>query len=80
MVWSRPDEIAVCSSQAIALSEGSETIQVSGTVRVEDVAPNGTVQSKRLANAQIAYRGDGDMSDATKAGWGNRILFKWWPF
>jgi flagellar L-ring protein precursor FlgH len=72
--------LVVRGEKQLALSEGSETIQVSGTVRVEDVAPNGTVQSKRLANAQIAYRGDGDMSDATKAGWGNRILFKWWPF
>ncbi len=72
--------LVVRGEKQLALSEGSETIQVSGTIRVEDVAPNGTVQSKRIANAQIAYRGDGDMSDATKAGWGSRMLYKWWPF
>lgn len=72
--------LVVRGEKQLALSEGSEVIQVSGTVRVEDVAPNGTVQSKRLANAQIAYRGDGDLSDATKVGWGSRMLYKWWPF
>lgn len=72
--------LVVRGEKQLALSEGSEVIQVSGTVRVEDVAPNGTVQSKRLANAQIAYRGEGDLSDATKVGWGSRMLYKWWPF
>ena len=44
----------------LALTEGSEIIQVAGIIRPDDVAPNNTVQSRRLANAQIAYRGTGD--------------------
>lgn len=64
----------------LALSEGSEIIQVGGIVRPDDIAPNNTVQSRRLANAQITYRGTGDMATATRAGWGTSLLLKLWPF
>ena len=64
----------------LALTEGSEIIQVAGIIRPDDVAPNNTVQSRRLANAQIAYRGAGDLANATRAGWGTSALMKIWPF
>ena len=64
----------------LALTEGSEIIQVAGVIRPDDVAPNNTVQSRRLANAQIAYRGTGDLANATRAGWGTSALLKLWPF
>ena len=64
----------------LALTEGSEVIQVAGIIRPDDVAPNNTVQSRRLANAQIAYRGTGDLANATRAGWGTSALLKLWPF
>jgi flagellar L-ring protein precursor FlgH len=64
----------------LALTEGSEIIQVGGIVRPDDIAPNNTVQSRRLANAQITYRGTGDMAAATRPGWGTSGLLKLWPF
>ena len=64
----------------LALSEGTEAIQVAGIIRPDDVAPNNTVQSRRLANAQIAYRGSGDLASATRPGWGTSALMKLWPF
>ncbi len=64
----------------LALTEGSEIIQVAGIIRREDVAPNNTVQSRRLANAQITYRGTGDLAAATRTGWGTSALLKLWPF
>ena len=64
----------------LALTEGSEVIQVAGIIRPDDVAPNNTVQSRRLANAQIAYRGSGDLANASRAGWGTSALLKLWPF
>lgn len=64
----------------VALTEGSETIQVSGTVRPEDISAVNTVQSRRLANAQISYRGSGDLASTAKAGWGTSALMKLWPF
>ena len=64
----------------LALTEGAEVIQVAGVIRPEDVAPNNTVQSRRLANAQITYRGTGDLAAASKTGWGTGLLLKLWPF
>jgi len=64
----------------LALTEGAEVIQVAGIIRPDDVAPNNTVQSRRLANAQISYRGTGDLAAAAKPGWGTSMLLKLWPF
>ena len=72
--------LAVRGEKLLTLNEGSEVIQVSGIVRVEDIAPDGTVQSKRLSNAQIAYRGSGEGADASRSSWGTRALYKYWPF
>ena len=64
----------------LALTEGAETIQVAGIIRPEDVSAVNTVQSRRLANAQISYRGAGDLASTAKAGWGTSALMKLWPF
>jgi flagellar L-ring protein precursor FlgH len=64
----------------LALSEGTEVIQVAGVIRPEDISPNNMVQSRRLVNAQITYRGTGDLASATRAGWGTSALLKFWPF
>jgi flagellar L-ring protein precursor FlgH len=64
----------------LTLSEGSEVIQVSGIVRSQDIAPNNTVQSRRLANARFIYRGEGDTARASQPGWGTRALLRVWPF
>ena len=72
--------LMVRGEKKLGLSEGTEVIQVSGVIRPEDVGPNSTVQSRRLANAQIAYRGSGDLANATKAGWGTSLMHKFWPF
>jgi flagellar L-ring protein precursor FlgH len=72
--------LLIRGEKKLGLTEGTEVIQVSGVIRPEDVGPNSTVQSRRLANAQIAYRGSGDLANATKAGWGMSAMHKYWPF
>ena len=72
--------LMVRGEKQLALTEGAETIQVSGIIRPEDVSRNNEVQSRRLANAQIAYRGTGDMAAVAKTGWGTKALLKIWPF
>ncbi len=72
--------LVIRGEKKVGLSEGTEVIQVSGVIRPEDIGPNSTVQSRRLANAQIAYRGTGDLANAAKVGWGTSALHKYWPF
>ena len=64
----------------LAMSEGTEVIQISGVIRPSDISPNNTVQSRRLANAQIAYRGEGELNNASGAGWATKLLFAFFPF
>jgi len=72
--------LIIRGEKMITLNDGNEYIQISGMIRSEDVQPDNTVLSKRIANAEISYSGDGDYVDATKAGWGTRLLYKAWPF
>ena len=72
--------LVIRGEKKLGLAEGTEVIQVSGVIRPEDIGPNSTVQSRRLANAQIAYRGSGDLANATRAGWGTSLMHKFWPF
>ena len=72
--------LMVRGEKKLGLAEGTEVIQVSGIIRPQDVGPNSTVQSLRLANAQIAYRGNGDVANAAKAGWGTSAILKFMPF
>ncbi len=72
--------LVIRGEKQLSLSEGGEVIQVAGIIRPEDVSAINTVQSRRLANAQIAYRGVGDHAAATRSGWGTSALLKWWPF
>jgi flagellar L-ring protein precursor FlgH len=72
--------LMVRGEKQLALTEGAEVIQVSGIIRPDDVSPNNMVQSRRLANAQISYRGTGDMAAVAKTGWGTKALLKVWPF
>jgi flagellar L-ring protein precursor FlgH len=72
--------LIIRGEKMIALNDGNEYIQISGMIRSEDVQPDNTVLSKRIANAEISYSGDGDYVDATKAGWGTKLFYKIWPF
>lgn len=72
--------LVVRGEKQLSLSEGSEVIQVSGVIRPQDVSPNNTVLSRRLAHSQIAYRGSGDLAAAAQPGWGTKLLTRIWPF
>ena len=66
--------LIVRGEKKLELSEGSEVIRVAGIVRTEDIAPNGTVFSRRLANAQISYIGSGELASANRVPWGASLL------
>lgn len=72
--------LVVRGEKRLSLTQGSEMIQVSGVIRPEDVAPNNTVQSRRLANANFVYHGGGELGSVARSGWGTRAILKYWPF
>ena len=72
--------LVIFGEKQLALTEGSEFIQLKGVIRPSDIQPDNTVLSNRIANAQFSYRGTGDLAKASKPGWGTRLLYKAWPF
>jgi len=62
------------------ISGESRVLVVSGIVRPFDVRPDNTVQSRFIANLEVAYHGKGPESSFTNQGWLGRLTNKIWPF
>ena len=72
--------LVIIGEKQLALTEGSEFIQVKGIIRPADIQPDNTIFSQRIAHAQISYRGTGDLASASRPAWGTGMLYKFWPF
>jgi flagellar L-ring protein precursor FlgH len=73
--------LVVQGEKWFTLNQGKEYIRIAGVVRPQDVQPDNTVTSSKLADAQIAYSGEGFVSDSNKQGWLTRFFSsEWWPF
>jgi flagellar L-ring protein precursor FlgH len=72
--------LVIVGEKQLALTEGSEFIQVKGIIRPADIQPDNTILSQRIANAQISYRGSGDLASASKPPWLTSLLYNFWPF
>ena len=65
----------------ITLNSGDEFIRISGIVRPDDVAPDNTIVSTRLANAKISYSGTGSLAESQDMGWLAKFFNgSLWPF
>jgi len=64
----------------VIINNERQYIILRGVVRPEDIACDNTVLSSSIADAQIAYAGQGVVSDKQKPGWIGRLLDHFWPF
>ncbi len=53
----------------IGINQGTESVKLSGLIRPQDIAPDNTVLSTRIADAHISYGGTGAVNDANNMGW-----------
>lgn len=73
--------LSIKGDKWLNINTGEEFVRISGIVRPEDVAPDNTVLSTRVANARISYSGTGQMAEANSRGWLSRFFSSdWWPF
>jgi flagellar L-ring protein precursor FlgH len=63
-------------SKLVAINNEEEILEVSGTIRADDINPDNTVYSYKIAEAVIRYSGNGVNSDAEKPGVLTRF-FNW---
>ncbi len=73
--------LVVQGQKKLTINHGDEYITLTGLVRPDDVRPDNTVSSTRVANAQVAYTGTGSLADSNRMGWMQRIFNSpLWPF
>ena len=64
----------------LQLNRGSEYIRLSGMVRQQDISPDNSVASTKLADARISYSGTGEFAQSNNMGWLAKIFnHGWWP-
>ncbi len=65
----------------ITINQGREYVRLQGIVRPVDIAPDNTIPSRMVADATIAYGGQGTLADANTKGWLAKFFdSKWMPF
>ena len=74
------NSLLIQGQKNLSLTEGSETVRIRGVISMDDIQPDNTVLSSRIANAQISYKGAGNLADVSKLGWGTKAFNKVWPF
>ena len=72
--------LEILGQKKLTLNNGDEYVRISGYLRPEDISAENVVSSDRIANAEIAYIGAGDVADAGKQGWLRRGLNTIAPF
>lgn len=55
--------------KVMTINQGNEYLRISGMISPRDIDADNTISSKRIADAQISYVGDGPTNDASVMGW-----------
>ena len=66
--------MVVRGEKVITINQGNEYIRISGMISPRDIDASNTISSKRIADVQIAYVGDGATNDANVMGWLGRFF------
>ncbi len=68
--------LMIAGEKRLTLNRGEEQVQLTGMVRVDDLGPDNTILSSRVADARIRYAGTGQIADQSKQGWLARFFTK----
>ncbi len=66
--------------QEVRVNNETQHIILSGIVRPEDISPDNSILSSRIAEARIEYNGTGVLSAKQQPGWLANIIDIVWPF
>jgi len=66
--------LVIRGEKFLTLNQGDEFVRISGIVRPTDISSSNTVLSSQVADAQIAYSGEGAVADTNVIGWLSRFF------
>jgi flagellar L-ring protein precursor FlgH len=72
--------LVVSGERRIGIDGDGRRLRVSGIVRRQDIAADGSVNSNLLAESIIEYVGRGPNQAFTRQGWLGRVMNRLWPF
>lgn len=59
----------------VRINQGYEFIRLSGIVRPQDIRPDNSITSDKIANARVSYGGTGQVNNTNAQGWAARFLW-----
>ena len=66
--------LEILGQKKLTLNNGDEYVRLTGLIRPEDISATNTVQSNRIADAEIVYVGAGEIADSSRQGWLSRTM------
>lgn len=63
----------------ITIHEGEEVIRFAGIIRPQDIAPDNTIDSSKVADVRLIYKDVGISGDMGRPGAASQLLHKYWP-
>ncbi len=70
----------IVGRRQLTINQQPQEITFSGIIRPTDIAPDNTIPSSKVAQAQISYGGGGELATVAHEGWLARTLDQIWPF
>jgi flagellar L-ring protein precursor FlgH len=72
--------LTIYGHQTVMINNEASVLTLQGIIRPSDIGTDNSIDSSRIANADIRFTGSGVISDKQHPGWGMRA-FDWvWPF
>ena len=73
-------DLYIVGKKVVKINDDEEVLRISGIVRPEDIGPDNTVPSSKIADMYVEYNGKGYFNQESRPGWLARFLAKIWPF
>lgn len=72
--------LVIQGSREIMINYEKQNMRISGVIRQDDINPDNTIPSEKVAEARIVYAGNGVVDESQSPQYGERFLDKWLPF
>lgn len=66
--------MVIRGEKVMTINQGNEYLRIAGMISPRDIDADNSISSKRVADAQISYVGDGPTNDANVMGWLGRFF------
>jgi len=71
--------LVVRGEKWITIHDGDEVVQFAGIIRPEDIQPDNTIASEKVADVRLVYKDVGMSGDTARTGVATQWLNKYWP-